>query len=69
MKENVDLIREINKLRKNIKDIKYPPKGNEQEKKNMNTSGIRDVSEDRIEGQGFVSENEQMLEIKKLYGI
>lgn len=43
MKENVDLIREINKLRKNIKDIKGGPKV-EEEKKN-------DKMESRYEGE------------------
>ena len=66
MKENVDLIREINKLRKNIKDIKYPPKGTEQEKKNLHDSA--NGSQDEAEREGKGEENEQMLEMKKIYG-
>lgn len=37
MKENVNLIREINQLRKKIRDIKYPQKGNEQQEKKIST--------------------------------
>lgn len=55
MKENVDLIREINKLRKNIKDIKGGPKL-EEEKKNNNNEKM----ESRFESEN-VKENEENL--------
>lgn len=64
MKENVNLIREINQLRKKIRDIKYPQKGNEQqEKKNINPTEKFDSKLDFKE-----DENKSNAEIKKILG-
>lgn len=70
MKENVDLIREINKLRKNIKDIKYPPKGTEGEKKlQLEKSGIAEITEGELENNDIVMNNtNNSNELKKIYG-
>lgn len=62
MKENVDLIKEINKLRRNIKDIKFPQKGADADKKNNEKSPENLlVAEEKIE--------ENVLEQRKLFGI
>lgn len=68
MKENVDLIREIHKLRKNIKDIKYPPKGTETDKKNLigGESRLEKSSGEQVMEEKVTED--QMLEYRKIYG-
>lgn len=64
MKENVNLIREINQLRKKIRDIKYPQKGNDQqEKKNISPT---EKFDSRLDFKD--DENKSNAELKKILG-